>query len=196
MRHDFHELHKQGVYLRPAILKLLINAGDATNWRNSVKIINLGLWRIVKESFGQMNQVLHFFWPLAEFTSGNCHPNRMIRIVCYQEWNMARFRHNVIFCQTHHYPTRSHHWQRLCEYFEWLGSSMVQTLSPNGDAVYQDDNAPVHLADIFQGWFPDHQKMKFHIYNDLHNHLISILLKPCGLCWREMFDYSIYLHKH
>lgn len=43
MRHDFHELHKQGVYLRPAILKLLINAGDATNWRNSVKIINLGL---------------------------------------------------------------------------------------------------------------------------------------------------------
>lgn len=28
-------------------------------------------------------------------------------------------------------------------------------------------------------------KMKFHIYQGLHNHLFSILLSPCSQCWRD-----------
>jgi hypothetical protein len=34
---------------------------------------------------------------------------------------------------------------------------VIQTLFPNNDAVFQDDNAPTHTAGTVQSWFQEHQ---------------------------------------
>jgi hypothetical protein len=35
--------------------------------------------------------------------------------------------------------------------------SMIQTLFPKNDAVFQDDNAPIHTAGTVQSWFEEHE---------------------------------------
>jgi hypothetical protein len=34
---------------------------------------------------------------------------------------------------------------------------MIQTLFPNKDAVFQDDNAPIHTTESVQSWFEEHE---------------------------------------
>jgi hypothetical protein len=34
---------------------------------------------------------------------------------------------------------------------------MIQTLYPNNDAVFQDNNAPIHRAQTVQSWFEEHE---------------------------------------
>jgi hypothetical protein len=34
---------------------------------------------------------------------------------------------------------------------------MIQTLFPNNDAVFKDDNAPIHTAGTVQSWFEEHE---------------------------------------
>jgi hypothetical protein len=34
---------------------------------------------------------------------------------------------------------------------------MIQTLFENNDAVFQDDNAPIHIAATIQSWFEKHE---------------------------------------
>jgi hypothetical protein len=34
---------------------------------------------------------------------------------------------------------------------------MIQTLFPNNNAVFQDDNAPIHTARTVQSWFEEHE---------------------------------------
>jgi hypothetical protein len=34
---------------------------------------------------------------------------------------------------------------------------MIQMLFPNNDAVFQDDNAPIHTAGIVQSWSEEHE---------------------------------------
>jgi hypothetical protein len=44
------------------------------------------------------------------------------------------------------------------EYMDKLGNhvhSMIQTLFPNNDAVFPDDNAPIHTAGTVQSWFEE-----------------------------------------
>jgi hypothetical protein len=46
------------------------------------------------------------------------------------------------------------------EYVDGLGNQvhpMMQTLFPNNDAVFQDDNAPIHIAGTVQSWFEEHE---------------------------------------
>jgi hypothetical protein len=46
------------------------------------------------------------------------------------------------------------------EYLDRLGNQvhlMIQTLFPNNDAVFQDDNAPIHTAGSVQSWFEEHE---------------------------------------
>jgi hypothetical protein len=40
---------------------------------------------------------------------------------------------------------------------------MIQTLFPNNDAVFQDDNAPIHTAGTVQSWFEEHQGERQHL---------------------------------
>jgi hypothetical protein len=46
------------------------------------------------------------------------------------------------------------------EYVDSLGNQahpMIQTLFPNEDTVFQDDNASIHIAVIVQSWFEEHE---------------------------------------
>jgi hypothetical protein len=45
------------------------------------------------------------------------------------------------------------------DYVDRLGNQLhpiIQTLFPNNDAVFQDDNAPIHTAGTVQSWFEGH----------------------------------------
>jgi hypothetical protein len=34
---------------------------------------------------------------------------------------------------------------------------MIQTLFQNNDAVYKDDNVPIHTPETVQSWFEEHE---------------------------------------
>jgi hypothetical protein len=60
------------------------------------------------------------------------------------------------------------------EYVHRLGNEvhpMIQTLFPNNDAVFQDDNAPIHTAGTVQSRF-EGISMNFNIFPGQHNHQI------------------------
>jgi hypothetical protein len=40
---------------------------------------------------------------------------------------------------------------------------MIQTLFPNNDAVFQDDNAPIHTAETVQSSFDEHEGVLQHL---------------------------------
>jgi hypothetical protein len=46
---------------------------------------------------------------------------------------------------------------------------MIQTFL-NNDAVFKDDNAPIHIAGTVQSWFEEHEGEL--IFPGLHNHQI------------------------
>jgi hypothetical protein len=46
------------------------------------------------------------------------------------------------------------------EYVNRLGNQahpMIQTLFPDNDAVFQDDNVPIHTSRTVQSWFEEHE---------------------------------------
>jgi hypothetical protein len=46
------------------------------------------------------------------------------------------------------------------EYVDRLGNQvhpMIQMLFPNNDAVFQEENFPIHIAGSFQSWFEEHE---------------------------------------
>jgi hypothetical protein len=40
---------------------------------------------------------------------------------------------------------------------------MIQTLFPNNNMVYQDDNGPIHMAGTVQSWFEEHEDELQHL---------------------------------
>jgi hypothetical protein len=41
---------------------------------------------------------------------------------------------------------------------------MIQTLFPNNDADFHDDNAPIHTAGTVQSWFEEHEGELQHLF--------------------------------
>jgi hypothetical protein len=41
--------------------------------------------------------------------------------------------------------------------------SVMQTLFSNSDAVFKDDNAPIHSAETVQSWFEEHETELQHL---------------------------------
>jgi hypothetical protein len=57
---------------------------------------------------------------------------------------------------------------------------MIQTLFLNNDAVFQDNNAPIHTAGTVQSWFEEHEGELHHLpwssqYPDLNITLFSFV---------------------
>jgi hypothetical protein len=54
------------------------------------------------------------------------------------------------------------------KYVDRLGNQaqpMIQTLFPNNDAVFQDDNAPIHTAGTVPSWFEEHKgELQHHLW--------------------------------
>jgi hypothetical protein len=48
---------------------------------------------------------------------------------------------------------------------------MIQTLFPNKDAVFQDNNASTHTTATFQSWFEEHEGEPPHLPGQ-HNHQV------------------------
>jgi hypothetical protein len=48
---------------------------------------------------------------------------------------------------------------------------MIQTLFPNNDAVFQDDNTPIHKPKLFSDGLKN-MKVNFNILTGQHNHQI------------------------
>jgi hypothetical protein len=60
------------------------------------------------------------------------------------------------------------------EYVDRLGNQvhpMIQTLLPNNDAFFQDDNTHIHTAGTIQSRFEEH-KVNFNIFPGQNNHQI------------------------
>ena len=52
------------------------------------------------------------------------------------------------------------------DYVEILGNQMhpvVQVLLPNNDAIFQDDDLPIHRARSVQSWFEEHEDALQHL---------------------------------
>jgi hypothetical protein len=52
------------------------------------------------------------------------------------------------------------------EYVDRLGNQvhpMIQTFVPNSDAVFQDDNVPIHIAGTVLPWFEGHEGKLQHL---------------------------------
>ena len=46
--------------------------------------------------------------------------------------------------------------QGLHEHLGDFVHSMVQALFPDGDGIFQDDNAPIHAAYVVNNWYEEH----------------------------------------
>lgn len=71
------------------------------------------------------------------------------------------------------YFSRSNYLQWLWHHFDQLYPSDEQYLLPNDDAIFQDDNAPIHTFRIVQYWFYVHEGDPLHIPWIPHLLLIS-----------------------
>jgi hypothetical protein len=55
---------------------------------------------------------------------------------------------------------------RAREYGDRLGNKVppvIQTLFPNNEAVFRDDNVPIHAAGTVHPWFEEHESELQHI---------------------------------
>jgi hypothetical protein len=61
---------------------------------------------------------------------------------------------------------------------------MIQKLFPNNDAVFQDDNVPIHTAGTVQSWFEEHEGELQHLPWPAQSPHLNITEPVCGQFWR------------
>ena len=56
-------------------------------------------------------------------------------------------------------------WTTASDYVDILGSQvyLVVHVFPNNDAVFQDDDSPIHMARSVQFWFQEHEDALHHL---------------------------------
>jgi hypothetical protein len=75
------------------------------------------------------------------------------------------------------------------EHVDKLGNQvhpMIQTLFPNNDAVFSDDNVPIRKAGAVQSWLEDHEGGLQYLPWPAQSPDLNITEPLCGLFWRLM----------
>ena len=83
--------------------------------------------------------------------------------------------HIVKFSPSHRGRINSKHYMAI------LGDdihSIVKALFPDGDGIFQDDNAPMHTAHVVKNWYEEHESELEHM--EWPNLEIWVLLSICG----------------
>ena len=157
------ELHKQGISGRAAIPKPLIsdqNATKRTVWCRSHKTWTMEQWKTVIWS----DESTFTLFP----TSGRVYVWRTPSQAYDPDCLLPRVKHGggsiMVWAAISWYSvgpiiTLQGH-VTANDYVTILGDQvhpMVQTLFPNGDAIYQANNACVHIAHIVQDWFSENE---------------------------------------
>lgn len=163
------ELHKQGISGRAAIPKPLIsdaNACKRKTWCRSHKTWTMEQWKTVIWS----DESCFTLFP----TSGRVYVWRTPSQAYDADCLLPRVKHGggsvMIWAAISWYSmgpmitlqgriTGKDYVTILADHVH----PMVQCLFPNGDAVYQDDKAPIHTAHIVQDWFCEHEDDLSHL---------------------------------
>lgn len=163
------ELHKLGIAGRAAIPKPHISDANARNrkmWCRSHKTWTMDQWKKVIWS----DESCFTLFP----TSGRVYVWRTPSQAYDTDCLLPRVKHGggsvMIWAAISWYSTGPmvtlHGRITAKDYVTILGDQvhpMVQYLFPNGDAVFQDDRAPVHTAHIVQDWFCEHEDELSHL---------------------------------
>jgi hypothetical protein len=109
-----------------------------------------------------MNHPSCCFLHQEEFTFGKPPRKLTIQNVWFQQWNTGELLwwfgqqyHSTVFCWSHYY---THGHITVSEYVDRLGNHvhpMIQTSFQNNDAVFHEDNAPIHRDWTVQPWFEE-----------------------------------------
>ncbi|GFX59419.1 DDE_3 domain-containing protein [Trichonephila clavipes] len=125
-------LHKQNIYGRASIPKPL-----ATGVKTK---------RRLQWTDARLEDPCSNVW--SRLSPSNCPTGRWIR--------QDKGSRVVVFCWTNCNPEREVHWGK--KYREILADQvhpMMQTLFPAGNGIFQDDNVPIHAAELVQSWFDE-----------------------------------------
>lgn len=163
------ELHKQGIAGRAAIPKPLISNANACNrkrWCRSHKTWTMEQWKTVIWSdescftlFPTSGRVYVWRTPSQAYDSDCLLPTVKHGGGSVMVWAAISWYSMGPMITLHGRITAKDYVSILADHV----LPMVQYLFPNGNAVYQDDRAPIHTARIVQDWFCEHEKDLSHL---------------------------------
>ena len=158
------ELHKSNIHDRAGIAKLLITENNVEMWKRWCdyhKTWTSDDWKYVIWS----DELSFTLFP----TSGRVYVWRTPKESHNPECETWRWIYDdlgsniLVFCSSYNYSE----WLNYCnDYVDTLGNQLhptVQTLFPNNNAIFQDDNSPIHTAGSVQSWFEEHEGALQHL---------------------------------
>ena len=73
---------------------------------------------------------------------------------------------------------------------------IVQTLNPEGGAMYQDDNGPIHTARLMKDWFDEHESEAEHLPWPAKSPDLNIIEPLWGVSEERLIYMYAYIHTH